>query len=171
MTEVGVALSRHIFRQFVVRSLARQQRPHAPLSPSFIGSAVLVLSVAVPVVAQPSRPLRQILLQHPVHHLQRIRNQRIVRAPHAIAHQLQETTIDNLARLKFIPRARWPVRQLDQFLPATLVRIHLAALRRPDPHVVPLHLWIQHAVVRHRPVFEMPLDPVGIFLQKLRHLF
>ena len=44
--------------------------------------------------------------------------------------------------------------------------VGLALLRRTNAHVVPLHLRQQHAVVGHRPVFQVALDPVGKFLEK-----
>ena len=153
-------------RQFVMRAFARQQGPHPSLAPSLIRPAVRSLPVAVPVVTQPSRPILEIALQYLVHHPQRIHNQRIIGPPHAVTHEFKEASVDDLPRFKLNLRARRPVRQPNHFLAAILVRVHLATPRRPYAHVVPLDFRIEHAPVRHRPVFEVPFNPVGKLLKK-----
>ena len=157
-------------RQFIVSALACEQRPHPPLSPSLKRPAVGTLPVAVPVVPVPARPLRQIRLQHRIHHLQRIDHQRIIGAAYSIPHQLKKTRIDDLARFKFGARARRPVVDVDDLVPQLFAGIGFALLRRPDAHVVPLDLGQQHAVVGNRPVLEVALDPVGELLEEDGHL-
>ncbi len=80
--------------QLIMRPLARQYRPRAALSPAHVRPSILPLPISIMVVAPPARPVRRIDLQRLIHHLQRVHNQRIVRPPNAIPHQLQKPRID-----------------------------------------------------------------------------
>ena len=55
---------------------------------------------------------------------------------------------------------------VQNLAPALLVRIGIAALRRTNPHIVALDVGMQNAAVRHRPVFQVTLDPVGMLFQE-----
>ena len=46
----------------------------------------------------------------------------------------------------------------------------LARARRTDPHVVPLHLRQQHAIVGRRPLVQVRFNPVRVVLQEARQL-
>ena len=58
-------------------SLQHQQRPGVAHAPSLERCAIGALAITVVVVSLPARPVRRIDLQHRIHHLQRIFDQRI----------------------------------------------------------------------------------------------
>src|SRR5665213_4189567 len=83
-----------------MRALPCQDGPRPTLSPTHIWTAVFALSIAIVVVASPTRPIRRLDLQRRIHHFPRIDDQRVVGTPDAIAHEFKKSRIDHLARLK-----------------------------------------------------------------------
>src|SRR5271168_5249441 len=121
-------------------------RPGASLSPAEKWSAVMPLPIAVVVISPPARPFGRIDLQRLVDHLQRIDDQRVIRAPYAVAHQLQKSGVHNLARLeyRFLPRPS--IRDLQHPLAHVFAEVALAPARWIDANEMPLHLRIEHPV-------------------------
>ena len=85
-------------RQFVGGAFAGQQRPRPSHAPAVEGAAIIALPVAIMVVALPARAFRSIHLQHGIHDLQRILDQRIAGLADAEAHQFQKARIHNFLR-------------------------------------------------------------------------
>src|ERR1035441_4383391 len=111
-----------------------EQWPYAALAPSLEWTAVRALAVAIPVVAQPSRALRQPSSEHGIDHLQGVFHERVIRPPNPVSNKLKEAGIDDFARLKLRTRTRRPVIDPNHFLAAVLAVIRFARLRWPNPH-------------------------------------
>ena len=91
--------------QFVVTSLAREQRPSAAMAPADKRAAIFPLPVSIVVIAVPAWAKRSLHFQHGVHHLERIYNDGIVRLADAIAHEFQKTCIHDVFGWEYVFRA------------------------------------------------------------------
>ena len=89
-------------------AFAGEQRPCAALSPALVGAAVFALAVAVVVVASPAGAEGRVELEDGIDHLERIDDERVVGAADAVADELKEARVDNLAGLEdlLLVRAR-----------------------------------------------------------------
>jgi hypothetical protein len=97
-TEVGAGIVPG--GDFVVASLAGQQRPCATSAPIPKRLAVWPFAVAVVIVAAPTGAERRIDLEHGIHHAKGVPDDRVVRIADSVAHQFQKTGVHNIFRGK-----------------------------------------------------------------------
>src|SRR5882757_6325351 len=148
--------------QFVVSSLAGQDRTRAPLTRSIVGIPIFLLAVAVVVVTPPRVPERRFDLQTMIDYLQRIDDQRIVSAPNAVPHQFEKACVDYLARLEVRLLARLAIVDMNPARGKRWIVKRLSLRRRTNPHVVVFDLRKQHALLRRGPLIEVRFNPVRI---------
>src|SRR6201996_104273 len=113
--------------QLIMRAFADQQWPWAPFTPPLKRTAVFPLSIPVMVVAVPAWPLRRLDFQYLIDHLQRIDDQRIIRAPDAVPHQFQKAPVHNSTSLKLVTHARPSIGNPHGLGAALFVSVRLTA--------------------------------------------
>lgn len=64
-------------------AFARQYRPAAAFPSAVVGAAVSLLSIAIVIIAPPTRALRQIAFEHLINHGDGINYQRVIRGAYA----------------------------------------------------------------------------------------
>lgn len=125
-----------------------------------------MLAIPIVVVSVPAWSDRCVCLEHIVDHFEAGDHGRVVRSADTVANQLQKATIDDVAgRIIALLTGRMIGDMQDaRFL--VFGRMLLADLLGQDPHVV----WGlgpgERARRRHRPVFYVGFEVIGIFLDE-----
>ena len=88
--------------ELVVGAFAGEQGPCAALAPAFVGSAVLLLAVAVVVVAAPAGSEGSVDLEDVVDDLEGVDDEGVVGAADAVADEFEEAAVDDLAGFEVI---------------------------------------------------------------------
>src|SRR5262245_12054949 len=79
-------------------AFARQNWPTTTHARPVEGRPVILLTIAIVIVATPSRPLRQVMLDYPVNHFDRVPHNWIVSAPNSESHKGEKISTDNIPR-------------------------------------------------------------------------
>src|ERR1051325_5402300 len=146
---------------FVMTTLASQQRPRTSLAPTVITGAIFSLPEAVVVVATPRWTMRRVDLDDGIDNAQRILNDWIVCAANSVSHQFQKTGVDDLFRRKLNARAGRPIRQCQ----GAAIWIFIRAIDRAGrihAHVMTSDAWHESAFGRDGPPFDVRFKKVGI---------
>ena len=119
------------------------------------------------VVAPPAGAVGRVDLEHGVNDLKRVNDERVVGAADAIADELEEAGVDNLAGLEVGLFAGLPVVDVDHAGWYLRVVEGLAFGRRTDAHVVVWNLGQQDARGGGGPLVQVCFDPVGVVAEEV----
>src|SRR5581483_7669952 len=156
--------------ELVVRALAGEQRPGAALPVANVRTAVFALSVAIVVVAAPARTVGGVDLEDVVDDFEGVDDQRVVGPADAVADELEEAAVDDLAGFKLVLLAGLAVRDVDHAGRDGWVVEWLAFGWRTDAHVVIGHLGQENARGGGGALVEMRFDPVGVVTEEVGEL-
>jgi hypothetical protein len=102
--------------------------------------------------------------------LEGLGDERVVGPADAVADQLEEAAVDDLAGVELGLLLRASVGDADvTWLDRRIVE-RFAGSRRTDSHVVALDAWQQDSVVRRGPLIEVRFEPVGVRFQEVGKL-
>ena len=152
--------------EFVMGTLAGQQRPRPPYPPALKSVAIRSLAVTVMVVAPPKRAEGCVDLQDSVDDPQRVLHGRVVGTTDSIANQFEETGVHDLFGRELHRSAGRLVCQHKGAAVRVLVHtlINVAGV---DADVVTGDPGYECPLRRDRPAFDMRFEEIGIIADEL----
>ncbi len=118
------------------------------------------------VVTPPAVAVGRFYLEDRIDDLERVDDEWVVGTANTVADELEETTVDDLARFKVVLLVRSAVGDVDHAGRDVVVVEGLSLSRWTDAHVVVRNVRVKDAAVSGSPLVEMGFDPVGIAFEE-----
>ena len=152
--------------QFVVTAFSRQNWPATTHARAVESAAIVFLTIAIVIVATPSRALRKVVFDHAVNHLERVPHNRVVGAANSESDKVKKISSDDISRRMKAAA----IGDLDHGCVRVRMGIRSRGIGRIDSNVMARKTRNQFAFRCDCPFFKMRNQPISVNQDEISQL-